>query len=170
MAVARYVQDTPLAAAASKGPCTQLADVVRMVRLSIASESSQTTSAAELGEIKLQITKMQKQLGAAHEVAMDELSSRALARSAPAAPPSWVRNPASGIAHAILVDRAPCIPDSACISRCGWKWAIARHEVLVNTFEDETPTRACKTCSNTAARDSSSGSSSEADLLPDSDD
>ena len=74
-----------------------------------------------------------------------------------------VFNAASGITHEVLVDTHVSVPLDACITLCGWRWAVAGARATPRVPGVSSLLTYCRTCRKRADGDESEASSAPND-------
>jgi hypothetical protein len=161
MAVARYVQDAPLARASAASRGVSIEDVLEMLKLSNPDEDIRR----ELNAVKRQLAEQRDELSFQAIADKAEAENRlAIAKARPraedrAGDPSSVINLDSKVVHEILVfvdvAATPEIAEAAYTS-CGWRYALGRHKLahFDVSLGGSCPgaTSVCKACTRAAAR------------------
>ena len=158
MAVARYVQEAPLASATRRSAQLSVEEVLAMLK----EHDGSAERRKQLAEVKSQLAEHNG------EVSFSALESQAAAESKKAASyspepsetgaePTLVRNVDSGVIHEVLLYAdVRRDPDAAhwAAALCGWKYGKTAHEFSEGQLADveKSVGRPCKTCRKTADR------------------
>ncbi len=146
MAVAKYVQDTPLMTTGKRDRTTSLNEVVKMIQDFTASKQLEagTDHDSAISDMKKELQQIRASLDATNVPVLEDLIE-----TVQTAPPHkleklMVQNLDSGIVHEVLVNKHPLLPVEACRTVCGWRWALARHGTVgpIDTMTGPS----CNTC------------------------
>ena len=167
LAVAKYVQDAPLSQASSRPPATSLAMVLTMVQEATLAERGQGDTIGD-ASLRADIDAIKEKLKASQFTSTEELVDRAhLVKQAEKgfAPPAklLVANPASDIVHSVLINADEHVPAEACVTYCGWKYALASAPPFPRVPGASSLPIFCRTCRKRETGDDSDASSDQAD-------
>ena len=168
MAVARYVQDTPLIDPDRKEKSTSLPEVIRLLQalVSKTQQGAEVAHDAALVDFRREVQEIRDSVGPTNTPALEDLLEQVKSVPPTKQERLFVRNLDSGVVHEILVDKHQDLPDEACRTVCGWKWVLGRPSAVM-TARDVGLARKCLSC--VTRNDEASSDASQDDAAEDRD-
>ena len=159
----RYIQEAPLTQTSRRPQDTPLSAVVKLIQETVRADKDDSLAIASL-QHEMQAIKDKLQ---GHTEVLTELEDRTVAEEfceeKQLCEKKVVYNADSGIAHEVSIDIHESAPLEACVTRCGWRWALAGACPTIRVPGVGSLPNYCRTCRKRAAGDDSDGSSGPSD-------
>ena len=165
MAVASYIQEAPLAQASSRPPATSLPAVLRLVQEAVRAgrEPQDEIGIASIRhDLELIMAKLKESQIGSIQGLQDRAAAEEIAISDEPTERCIVVSTESGITHEVLIACDEKLPLGACMTICGWKWAVAGANPTKKFVGVSSLPNFCKTCTKRAKGTTSEASSETA--------